>query len=165
MFFSSKKTHLWSKMFTPKKVSGVEIWNVGDRLKRVFPKFQPNRSYPRGVNGRSKFSNKSQNFDVLGVENLNVGDALKRVFPKFGADRSHPRGVNVRSKFRTNSSANRPHGTLDPSPITPPGGPTEQYTPPPRNIRGPTFNQGSRVAGEWIARKWLRSHLRQFFQP
>ena len=96
MFLSAKKTYFWSNIFTPKKVSGVEIWNVGDRLKRVFPKFQPNRSYPRGVNGRSKFSNKSQNFDVLGVENLNVGDALKRVFPKFGADRSHPRGVNVR---------------------------------------------------------------------
>ena len=34
---------------------GVEKSNVGNRLKRVFPKFEPDRSHPRGVNGRLKF--------------------------------------------------------------------------------------------------------------
>ena len=33
----------------------VERWNVGDRLKRMFPKFEAERSHPRGVNGCSKF--------------------------------------------------------------------------------------------------------------
>ena len=33
----------------------VEKWNVGNRLKRVFPKFEAERSHARGVNGRSKF--------------------------------------------------------------------------------------------------------------
>ena len=38
-----------------KKNSGIEKSNVGNRLKRVFPKFEAERSYPRGVNGCSKF--------------------------------------------------------------------------------------------------------------
>ena len=33
----------------------VEKWNVGDNLKHVFPKFEAERSHPRGVHGRSKF--------------------------------------------------------------------------------------------------------------
>ena len=37
---------------------GVEKSNVGNRLKRVFPNFQAERSLVRGVNGRSKFSKK-----------------------------------------------------------------------------------------------------------
>ena len=37
-----------------KKWFNVEKWNVGNNLKRVLPKFEAERSYPRGVNGRSK---------------------------------------------------------------------------------------------------------------
>ena len=33
----------------------VEKWNVGDHLKRVFPKFEAERSHPRVVNDRPKF--------------------------------------------------------------------------------------------------------------
>ena len=44
----------WRK-FSSKNIFGVEKWNVGNRLKRVFPKFEAERSHPRGVNGRSKF--------------------------------------------------------------------------------------------------------------
>ena len=36
--------------------SDVEKWNVANRLNRVFPKFRADRSHPRGVNGRLKFS-------------------------------------------------------------------------------------------------------------
>ena len=80
-FFSEQKIFFWSNKFTSKKVSGVEIWNVGDRLKRVLAKFQRNRSYPRGVNGRSKFSNKSQIFDVL-CRKLKCRGSTKTRFPK-----------------------------------------------------------------------------------
>ena len=41
-----------------KKFMGVEKSNVGDHLKRVFPKFEADRSHPRGVNDRSKFCQK-----------------------------------------------------------------------------------------------------------
>ena len=41
-----------------KKLFGVEKSNVGNRLKRVFPNFQAERSEVRGVNDRSKFSKK-----------------------------------------------------------------------------------------------------------
>ena len=41
-----------------KKISDVEKWNVGNRLKRVLAKFEADRSHPRGVNGRSKFCKK-----------------------------------------------------------------------------------------------------------
>ena len=34
-----------------KKVFGVEKWNIGDRLKRVFPKFGARASHVWGVNG------------------------------------------------------------------------------------------------------------------
>ena len=34
----------------------VEKLNVGNRLKRVVAKLRADRSHPRGVNGRSKFS-------------------------------------------------------------------------------------------------------------
>ena len=43
------------RKFHPKFVVGVEKSNVGNRLKRVLAKFEANQSYPRGVNGRSKF--------------------------------------------------------------------------------------------------------------
>ena len=43
------------RKFHPNFFVGVKKWNVGDRLKRVLAKFEANRSYPRGVNGRSKF--------------------------------------------------------------------------------------------------------------
>ena len=51
-FFFDENFH---QKFLPKKNFGVEKWNVGNRLKRVFPKFEAKRSHPRGVNGRSKF--------------------------------------------------------------------------------------------------------------
>ena len=40
----------------------VEQSNVEDRLKRVLAKFEANWSYPRGANGRSKFTIKLQFF-------------------------------------------------------------------------------------------------------
>ena len=40
------------------QIFGVEKSNVGNRLKRVFPNFQAERSEVRGVNDRSKFSKK-----------------------------------------------------------------------------------------------------------
>ena len=43
--------------FCRKKVFRCQTWNVGDHLKRVFPKFQAKRSHPRGVNGSSKCAN------------------------------------------------------------------------------------------------------------
>ena len=43
------------RKFSPIFFFDVEKWNVGNRLKRVFPKFEAERSHPRGVNGRSKF--------------------------------------------------------------------------------------------------------------
>ena len=43
------------RKFSPNFVFDVEKWNVGNRLKRVFPKFEAERSHPQGVNGRSKF--------------------------------------------------------------------------------------------------------------
>ena len=72
---------------------GIEKWNVGDRLKRVFPKFEAKRSHPQGVNSRSKLSKNLIFANVFGVEKWNVGDRLKRVFPKFEAERSHVWGV------------------------------------------------------------------------
>ena len=46
--FFLKKNH-------QQKFLSVEKWNVGNRLKRVLAKFGADRSYVRGVNGRSKF--------------------------------------------------------------------------------------------------------------
>ena len=46
------------KMLKTIKIFGVEKSNVGNRLKRVFPNFQAERSEVRGVNDRSKFSKK-----------------------------------------------------------------------------------------------------------
>ena len=43
---------------SPNFVFGVVKSNVGNHLKRVFPKFEAERSHPRGVNGRSKFRKK-----------------------------------------------------------------------------------------------------------
>ena len=47
---------VFAKKFHPKFFSDVEKWNVANRLKRVFPKFRADRSHPRGVNDRLKFS-------------------------------------------------------------------------------------------------------------
>ena len=44
------------KNFETNSVFGVEKWNVGNRLKRVLAKFEPDRSHVWGVNGRSKFA-------------------------------------------------------------------------------------------------------------
>ena len=55
--FSVEKK-IWRKFYrkcSPIFFFDVEKWNVGNRLKRVFPKFEAERSHPRGVNGRSKF--------------------------------------------------------------------------------------------------------------
>ena len=43
------------KTFCRNKFFGVEKSNVGDHLKRVFPKFEAERSHVRGLNGHSKF--------------------------------------------------------------------------------------------------------------
>ena len=50
-----KTDEIRSKIRT-KNFSGVEKWNVGNRLKRVLPKSEGCASHFRGVNGRSKFS-------------------------------------------------------------------------------------------------------------
>ena len=92
----------------------VKKWNVGNHLKRVFPKSQAERSHPRGVNGRSKFCKKTIFFHVFGVEKWNVGDRLKRVFPKFEAKRSHPRGANGRSNFHIFQKCKTLNGRLPP---------------------------------------------------
>ena len=56
---SSSKTPLsWKKKSNPQKNFRVEKWKIANRLKRVFPKFRADRSHVRGVNGRSKFSEK-----------------------------------------------------------------------------------------------------------
>ena len=47
----------WKKSHQ-QKCLGVEKWNVGNRLKRVLAKFGADRSYVRGVNGRSKFESR-----------------------------------------------------------------------------------------------------------
>ena len=43
------------KMFVDLFFFGVEKSKIANRLKRVFPKFEADRSHVRGVNGRSKF--------------------------------------------------------------------------------------------------------------
>ena len=57
---NSKKLKFRSENFAKRILGGVEKWNVGDRLKRVLAKFEANRSYVWGVNGRSKFRKKSE---------------------------------------------------------------------------------------------------------
>ena len=49
---------VFEKKNVERKFFGVEKSNVGNRLKRVFPNFQAERSEVRGVNDRSKFSKK-----------------------------------------------------------------------------------------------------------
>ena len=44
-----------TKKCRPKNFLGIEKSKIANRLKRVFPKFEANRSHVRGVNGRSKF--------------------------------------------------------------------------------------------------------------
>ena len=51
-----QKTVNKSENFGPKNCSRVETWNVGNGLKRVVPKFEADRSYVWGVNGRLKFT-------------------------------------------------------------------------------------------------------------
>ena len=49
---------IFRSKFSSKKNFDVEKWNVGVRLKRVFPKFRADRSHVWGVDGRSKFRKK-----------------------------------------------------------------------------------------------------------
>ena len=51
-FFFAK---IFIKKFCQNFVFDVQKWNVGNRLKRIFPKFEAERSHIRGVNGHSKF--------------------------------------------------------------------------------------------------------------
>ncbi len=52
----NEETHIcWTKNCDDFLLSNVGKWNVGDRLKRVLPKLEADRSHVRGVNGRSKF--------------------------------------------------------------------------------------------------------------
>ena len=51
-----------------KNCVSVDRWIVGDHLKLILPKVQANRSFPRRVHGRSKFSKNSQTFDFCFVE-------------------------------------------------------------------------------------------------
>ena len=46
----------------------VKKWNVGNRLKRVFRKFEADRSHPRGVNSRLKFLHFERRASVLNAE-------------------------------------------------------------------------------------------------
>ena len=55
---NNEKLKFRSEIFAEQKNFGVEKWNVGDRLKRVLAKFEADRSWFRGVNGRSKFRKK-----------------------------------------------------------------------------------------------------------
>ena len=66
-------------MFCRKKVFGVEISEVANRLKRVLPKFRADRSHVRGVNGRSKFSEKNL-FDVRRRRAASAGFAKRKRF-------------------------------------------------------------------------------------
>ena len=86
------------KLFPTKIVVGfclfsVDKWNVADHLKRVFPKFEAERSHPRGVNGRSKFRKK------IDVDKWNVGNRPKRILAKFGRIPSLVWEVNGDSKI------------------------------------------------------------------
>ena len=49
----------------PVSVKGLEIRNVGNLLKHIFPKFQAERSHPWGVNGCSKFAKNPKHFEFL----------------------------------------------------------------------------------------------------
>ena len=65
--FSKTRFGVLTKKFSAKNVCrtnflGVEKRNVGDHLKRVFPKFEADRSHPRGVNGGSNFSTPTPNY-------------------------------------------------------------------------------------------------------
>ena len=62
------------KIFAKKKFFGVEKSNVGNRLKRVFPKFESDRSHPRGVNGRSKFSKLFASSKKIACQRKNRGE-------------------------------------------------------------------------------------------
>ena len=68
--------------------------NIGNHLKRVFPKFEAERSHPRGVNGRSKF--RRQNFDV---EKCNVGNPKRVLWQSLAGFRALFEGVNGDSKI------------------------------------------------------------------
>ena len=58
----------------------VEKWNVGD-LKHVFPKFEAEWSYPREVNGRSKFCKNSICFRFQ-RRKMKLWGSSERHFPK-----------------------------------------------------------------------------------
>ena len=55
IFFGGVLEHVFRQNILPKTTFGVEKANVGDHLKRVFPKFEAEWSHPRVVNDRSKF--------------------------------------------------------------------------------------------------------------
>ena len=61
-------------------VLGFEKWNVGDRLKCVFPKFGAERSHPRRVNGHSKFADVSTFFVSKGEMSGIVWNAFCQSF-------------------------------------------------------------------------------------
>ena len=50
-----RKSQKFLKMFADQNLSSVEKYFVGDRLKRIVLNFQPDRSYPRGVNDLPKY--------------------------------------------------------------------------------------------------------------
>ena len=63
-----------AKIFWNKIVNiflGVETWNVGNRLKRVFPKFHADRSHVPGVNGHSIF--------FFGIENKKTSQNVNKM--------------------------------------------------------------------------------------
>ena len=65
--FATKKCastiFFWRRIF----FFGVEKSKVANRLKRVFPKFEADRSHVRGVNGRSKFDVVRRRTTLYGV--------------------------------------------------------------------------------------------------
>ena len=50
-FFGVVDENFFRQKSLPPIFFGVEKSNVGDHLKRVFPKFEADRSHPRGING------------------------------------------------------------------------------------------------------------------
>ena len=98
----------WRKSFSDDNcwrnfVFCVEKWNVGDHLKRVFPKFEAERSHPRGVNGRSKFWKKliffqrfrRQNMKCWGSSETRFGQVPGQSEPSSGGKRT----FKVRKNF------------------------------------------------------------------
>ena len=75
----------YSENFIPKKYFCIEKSNVGNHLKRVLPKFQAERSYFWGVNGRSKFLffrnlRNSSFFETLNALDTKIGRVKCLIF-------------------------------------------------------------------------------------